>query len=98
MGGFLRDFRALTRHSPREDGGAPDVTLVREGSAMINDEDRWRRLREAGVITKELPSEYAAVIDGMTEEEERVILDLKGRLDEAGRLSDLKPGQSGLVF
>ena len=65
---------------------------------MTTDQDRWQRLRDAGVITKDLPREYEAVIDGLTPFEEEAVLAMKRRLDEAGRVSGVEPGQAWLVF
>lgn len=65
---------------------------------MTTGQDRRQRLWDAGVITQDLPAEYEAVIAGLTPFEEEVILAVKRRLDEAGRVSDVQPGQAGLVF
>lgn len=65
---------------------------------MTTGQDRRQRLQDAGVITKDLPEAYEAVIAGLTPFEEEVILAVKRRLDEAGRVSDVEPGQAGLVF
>jgi hypothetical protein len=65
---------------------------------MTIDQDPRRRLEGAGVITRELPPEYEDVINNLSAAEVDVILSMKSRLDEAGRLSGLQPGESGLVF
>jgi hypothetical protein len=55
---------------------------------MATQPDKQQRLRDAGVIiTDELPEEYAAVVEGLTPDELEVIVAVKTRLDEAGRVS-----------
>jgi hypothetical protein len=55
---------------------------------MATDPDKQQRLRDAGVIvTDDLPQEYAAVVEGLTPDELEVIVAVKRRLDEAGRVS-----------
>ncbi len=66
---------------------------------MPTDDDRQRRLKDAGVIPEEeMPREYVAVFDNLTSYELDVILAVKRRLDEAGRVSGVEPGQVGLCL
>jgi hypothetical protein len=61
-------------------------------------EERAQQLRDAGVITaEELPQEYEAVLAGLTSHEFEVILAVKRRFDEAGRVSGLEPGTVGIL-
>jgi hypothetical protein len=59
---------------------------------MSSKSDNEERLRDAGVIIAALPPEYAAVVEGMTPDEIDVIVAVKRRLDEAGRVSGVDPG------
>jgi hypothetical protein len=53
-----------------------------------------QRLRDAGVIIADsLPPEYAAVADGLTDDELDAIVAVKKRLDEATRVSGVGPGE-----
>jgi hypothetical protein len=65
---------------------------------MTSYQDPRRLLEAAGVITRPLPREYEEVIDNLTADEVAVILSMKSRLDEAGELSGLQAGETGLVF
>jgi hypothetical protein len=51
------------------------------------------RLREAGLImtSGELPREYQAVVDGLTDDELDIIVAVKRRLDEADTSSQAAP-------
>jgi hypothetical protein len=61
---------------------------------MRTDADNQQRLRDAGVIVADdLPQEYAAVADGLTDDEVDVIVAVKKRLDEATRVSGVGPGE-----
>ncbi len=60
-------------------------------------DDRNQRLQAAGVIPNELPEAYQAVIEGLTNFEVDVIIAVKRRLDEAGRVSGVEPGQTGII-
>jgi hypothetical protein len=68
--------------------------LITEGKlSMATDRDRQQKLRDAGVIVAdELPPEYAAVVEGLTRDELDVIISVKKRLDEAGRVSGRPTG------
>jgi hypothetical protein len=62
---------------------------------MPSDSDKQQRLRDEGVILEgaELPQEYAAVIEGLTPSEVEVIVAVKKRFDEAGRVSGHEAGE-----
>jgi hypothetical protein len=47
-------------------------------------EGNEKTLRDQGLIEGELPREFAAFIEELSDEEVRVLVDLKRRLDEAG--------------
>jgi hypothetical protein len=65
---------------------------------MTTGENRTQQLRDAGVITaKELPREYEAVLAGLTPDEFEVIVAVKRRFDEAGRVSGVEPGEVGIL-
>jgi hypothetical protein len=51
------------------------------------------KLREAGLImtSEELPREYQAVVEGLTEDELDIIVSVKRRLDEADTSSQAAP-------
>jgi hypothetical protein len=51
---------------------------------MEMEDGKVRKLRDAGLIyVDELPREYRAVVEGLTEDELDVLLAVKRRLDEA---------------
>jgi hypothetical protein len=62
---------------------------------MPTDSEKEQRLRDEGVIIDgvALPREYAAVIAGLTPCEVEVIVAVKKRLDEAGRVSHVDAAQ-----
>jgi hypothetical protein len=65
---------------------------------MPTDNDSEQRLRDAGVIVAdEPPPEYEAVVRGLTRDEVDVIVAVKRRLDEAGRVSGVEPGECWFV-
>jgi hypothetical protein len=60
--------------------------------------DNQQRLLERGVlISGDLPPEYAAVVEGLTPDEVDVIIAVKRRLDEAGRVSGVSAGEYWLA-
>jgi hypothetical protein len=65
---------------------------------MSTDQGRMQRLRDAGAIPSDgLPREYEAVVEGLTPQELEVVLAVKRRLDEAGRVSGVTPGEVGIL-
>jgi hypothetical protein len=76
---------------------------------MPTDHGNEQRLRDAGLIVADkLPPAFVAVLEeltpdevevlaGLTPDEAAVILDVKRRLDEAGRMSGDEPGTVGIL-
>jgi hypothetical protein len=59
---------------------------------MATDQNKEQRLLDAGVIVADLPTEYQAVVEGLTPDEVDIIVAVKRRLDEAGRVSGVDAG------
>jgi hypothetical protein len=61
---------------------------------------KLERLKEAGLITtsEELPREYQAVVEGLTDDELDVVVAVKRRLDEADASSKAGPFTNYMVF
>jgi hypothetical protein len=60
--------------------------------------DNQQRLREGGVLKPgDLPPEYVAVVEGLTPDEVDVIVAVRRRLDEAGRVSGVSDGEYWLA-
>jgi hypothetical protein len=60
--------------------------------------DNQQRLVEGGVLKSgDLPPEHAAVVEGLTPDEVDVIIAVRRRLDEAGRVSGISDGEYWLA-
>jgi hypothetical protein len=57
---------------------------------MAIDEGRLKRLQDEGVVVGELSPAQQAVIDGLTPEEEEVIVAVRRRLEEADRVTGIE--------
>jgi hypothetical protein len=63
---------------------------------MLKGSDKVKALRDAGVIYgRQLPREYRALVEGLTEDEVDVLVSVKRRLDEADECAGTKPPQRG---
>ncbi len=63
---------------------------------MEMENGRIKKFRDAGLIfVDELPREYRAVVEGLTEDEADVLLSVKRRLDEADLEFGGEPAESG---
>jgi hypothetical protein len=58
---------------------------------MATESNNDQRLRDAGVIIRELPPAYAAVVEGITPDEVEVIIAVTKRLEEADRVEGTSP-------
>jgi hypothetical protein len=58
-------------------------------------DDKHQRLLEAQLIKPdtEVPQEYKAVIDSLTPDELETLVSVSKRLNEAGRVADVDPGE-----
>jgi hypothetical protein len=57
---------------------------------MAIDERRLQRLKDEGVVVGDLSKALEAVIDGLTPEEEEVIIAVHRRLEEADRVTRIE--------